>query len=309
MNPLVLTGISHRHGDWRNLADLADRGLATRSEVDALGKGGLARYSVLDAPVRALYPECVGDSLRTAGVKPSDVDAVLFFSSTFASYDDHDDLIALCRHHGMTRALPMGVFLGQCTNFSYALLVATALIRGQGMRTVLLLGADALDETRASRLLPAAASVFSDTVFSCVLGADLEHGYAVEHVGHLVEPELSALDPVKNQLKFMDLFADRLTALCRETYASTGLRPEQVDHLVLANLATPVLRNYAAVAGVPYARAATGNVARYGHCFAYDQLITLASLADDGKITPGQAALALGVGANHLFSATLLRML
>ncbi len=268
---------------------------------------GLTRYSVLDRPVREHFADCAADSLRSADLRPSDVDAVVFFSSMFSSYDDHDDLIALCRGAGLDRALPIGLFQAQCSNFSYALMVATSLIRAQGMSAVLLLGADALDENRASRLLPDAGSAFSDTVLSCAVAIGAEDGYTVDHVIHQVEPELSVLDPARDTLRFMDLFAGRLMRLCADTYASTGLRPEDVDHLVLANLTLPVLRNYAGVAGVPFARVPTANIARFGHCFAYDQLITLATLATSGEITAGEVALMLGIGGNQLFSSSVLR--
>ncbi|HZB32746.1 MAG TPA: 3-oxoacyl-[acyl-carrier-protein] synthase III C-terminal domain-containing protein [Streptosporangiaceae bacterium] len=305
----VLSGVSYRHGQWRDLVDLTERGLAAPGDIATLSQGGLTRYSVLDGHVRDHFAACAAETLESAGIEPSTVDAVLFFSSTFSSYDDHDDLVGLCRALDMRKALPVGVFQAQCSNFSYALMIATSLIRGQGMNTVLLLGADALDESRAGRLLPAAASVFSDTVLSCVVSTEGNDGYAVEYVGHVVEPDLAVLDPVKQTLRFMDLFAARLERLCTDTYASTGLRPESIDHLVLANLGKPVLRNYAAVAGVPFTRVPTGNIARFGHCFAYDQLITLATLAESGEITTGQLALVLGVGANHLFSSTVLRRL
>jgi len=307
--PVVLSGVSYRHGQWRDLVDLTERGLAGLADLATLSQGGLTRYSVLDRPVREYFADCARDSLHSAGIEPSAVDAVLFFSSTFSSYDDHSDLVGLCRELGMGKALPVGLFQAQCSNFSYALMIATSLIRSQGMSTVLLLGADALDESRAGRLLPAAASVFSDTVLSCVVSTDAEGGYTVDHVGHLVEPELSALDPVKHTLRFMDLFAARLEQLCTDTYASTGLRPESFSHLVLANLTLPVLRNYAGVANIPFSRVPTGNIAGFGHCFAYDQLITLATLAESKEITAGELALVLGIGANHLFSSTVLRKL
>ncbi|EGX59850.1 3-oxoacyl-[acyl-carrier-protein] synthase III family protein [Streptomyces zinciresistens K42] len=306
---VVVNGVSHRNGRWHDLVDLTERGLADLADLAALSRGGLSRYSVFDRPVREYFADCASDSLHTAGVEPSTVDAALFFSSTFSSYDDHGDLTALCRELGMQKALPVGLFQAQCSNFSYALMIAASLIRTQGMRTVLLLGADALDESRAGRLLPAAASVFSDTVLSCVVSTDATDGYAVEHIGHQVEHELSALDPVQHTLRFMDLFAARLERLCADTYARTGAGPQDFSHLVLANLALPVLRNYAGVADIPFARVPTGNIAAFGHCFAYDQLITLATLAEAEEISAGQLALVLGIGANHLFSSTVLRKL
>jgi 3-oxoacyl-[acyl-carrier-protein] synthase III len=306
--PVVLGGISYRHGTWHEVADLSERGLGGPDQVLALTQGGLSRFSVLDEPVQAYYPDCITESLDKAGLRPGDVDAVIFFSSTFTTYDNHADIVEICRKLALSKAIPIGLFLAQCTNFSYALMVARSLIDSQGMRTVLLLGADCLDESRSSRILPANASVFSDTVLSCVVSADLAHGYRVEATQHVVEPELSALDPGVDTLKFLDLFILRMQELCERTYSRTGYAPDAFTHLVLANLAVPVLRNYAAVASIPFSLVPTQNIGLFGHCFAYDQLITLSRLAEDGDLGVGDLAHILGVGGNYLFSSTVARL-
>ncbi|MGX7825338.1 3-oxoacyl-[acyl-carrier-protein] synthase III C-terminal domain-containing protein [Actinokineospora sp. 24-640] len=298
----VIAGVSHRHGAWHDLDHLVTSGHATEAEVAALAKGGLARYSVMDKAPRDLYASCVTESLEKTGTAPAEVDAVVLFSSTFSSYDDHGDVIDLCQALGMRRALPLGLFLGQCTNYSQALMVAQGML-AQGMRRVVLLGSDALDEARASRVLEGTRSVFSDTVMSCVVGSDLASGYAIEHVDHLVESELSTIDPVAQLLRYIDLFAKRMGELCARTRERTGHAPADYTHLVLANLTTSVLKNYAAVAGVPFARVPTQTIAELGHCFAYDQLITLDRLGS----RPGDLVHVLGVGATYLFSSTVLR--
>jgi 3-oxoacyl-[acyl-carrier-protein] synthase-3 len=311
--PVVLNGISYRHGSWHELADLVVRGLAEVADIKTLTVGGLQQYSVIERPVHEYYRECVTESLDKAAVDPADVDAVIFMSSSFSSYENQSDLIDLGRELGMIKALPMGMFGAQCCNFSYALMTAQSLIDAQGMRSVLLLGSDALDERRASRLLPGNAGVFSDTVFSCLVSASPEAGppagFAVEHVTHAVDPELSALDPQNDLVTYLYRFSRVMKTLCAQTYASTGRDAGEFSHLVLANLATSVLKNYAALAGVPFSRVPTGNAARFGHCFAYDQLITLSALAECGEMVAGDAAHVLAVGATYLFNSTVLRML
>jgi 3-oxoacyl-[acyl-carrier-protein] synthase-3 len=301
--PVVIDGISYRHGDWRDLETLAAGGQIAAAQIKALGQGGLRQYSVITGPVRRWYPECAAESLKKAGVQPADIDAVILFSSTFSAYDDHADIIDLCHDLGMHNAMPLGLFLGQCTNFSQALMVAGALIRSQGLRSLLLIGSDALDGNRAGRVLEGNLSVFSDTVMSCVVSRDVTAGFRLEYVDHATESSLSALDPQRDFLKIIDLFSRTMDGLCTRTYATTRRGPDDFSHLVLANLSAPVLKNYAAVARVPFARVPVGNVARFGHCFAYDQLITLATLAENGDITPGDEALILAVGGSYLFSS------
>ncbi|WP_322753574.1 3-oxoacyl-[acyl-carrier-protein] synthase III C-terminal domain-containing protein [Frankia sp. Cas3] len=146
-------------------------------------------------------------------------------------------------------------------------------------------------------------------MLTCVIGADLDRGYLVENVEHIIEPELSVLDPVQNTLRFIDLFAGRMTEVCARSYARTGRNPDEFAALVLANLVAPVLKNYAAVARIPFRRVPTDNIARFGHCFAYDQLITLATLAECGATRSGDVVHVLGAGANYLFSSTVMRLL
>jgi 3-oxoacyl-[acyl-carrier-protein] synthase-3 len=304
---VVVDGISYRHGAWHEVAELTAAGQANADQVASLVRGGLRQYSVIDGPVRRLYPDCVMESLDKAAVQAADVEAVILFSSTFSTYDNHADVIDLCHELGMRSAMPMGLYLGQCTNFSQALMVAGALIGSQGMRRVLLIGSDTLDESRSGRVLDGNLSVFSDTVVSCVVGADLTHGYVLEHVDHASEPELNVLDQKRDFLEFIDLFAKTMERLCARTYATCGRGPAEFSRLVLANLAIPVLKNYAMVAGTTLATVPTANIGRFGHCFAYDQLITLATLDDD--LHTGDALHILGVGDTYLFSSTVVRRL
>jgi 3-oxoacyl-[acyl-carrier-protein] synthase-3 len=307
--PTILDGISYRHGGWHGLDELVERNPAARPVVEALARGGLRRYSVIEKPVRKYYDDCVVETLERASVRPADVEAVVFVSSSFSAYDDQDDLVELARRLRMHRALPIGLFAAECSNFSYALMVAQALISARGMRCVLLLGADSLDETRASRLLPGGVSVFSDAVFSGVVSSELTRGFLVEHVENAVDPELSALDPRLDLLRYMDRFTAALRGVCGRARAATGREPSAYSGLVLANLATPVLKNYADLAGIPFTRVPTGNVARFGHCFGYDQMITLATLAEEGKVASGDVLQLIGVGATYLFSSTTVRCL
>ncbi|MFF1508209.1 3-oxoacyl-[acyl-carrier-protein] synthase III C-terminal domain-containing protein [Streptomyces sp. NPDC058326] len=304
MTDIHLSGLSRRHGRWHDLEDLLGDGAVSAASVTALRRGGLTRYAVFDEPPRARYDDCLAETLDRTGLRPAEVDAVLFFSSTFSAYDDHADLAALCARFGIRDAFPLGMFLGQCTNFSSALTVAQGLAATQGLDHVLLLGVDALDDRRAARVLPGDVSVFSDTVVTCLLSRPRTDGYLVERVEHRYRPELHALHPQRDLLRYIDGFTDALGGVVDRLTKATGRAAGDHTKLVLANHARPVLRNFAATLGIPFDRVPTEGIGTLGHCFAYDQLITLSELAERGETTPGDALLAIGVGANYLYSAT-----
>lgn len=304
MTPVAVCGISYRHGAWCGLEDLVDRGQLSSDGARQLQLGGLTRFSRITDPVAGYYRDCVEETLARAELEPTQVDAVIFFSSTFSAYDDYDDVALLSAATGIRCALPMGLFLGQCTNFSAALTVARGLITTEGFRNVLLLGADALDESRASRILPGSLSVFSDAVLTCIVTADQVDGqFRLEHVRHRYDPELQALDPQRDLLRYIDRFTRALGGACRDVLQAGGLEAAGVDHLVLANLTVPTLKNFAAVAGVPFSRVHTDGVSRFAHCFSYDQLISLHEMREAKDVSAGQHLLLLGVGGNYLFSA------
>jgi 3-oxoacyl-[acyl-carrier-protein] synthase-3 len=312
VRPVCVDGISYRHGTWHDLDHLTQLdpppdGLPIDpAAVATLAAGGLCRYSAIERPVHELFEGCVQQTLDASGVQPAEVDAVIFFSSTFSSYTDYDDVARLCAELGIRQALPMGMFLGQCTNYSSALLVAAALIDSHGFDNVLLVSADALDERRASRVLARTIAVFSDTVASCLVSrsARADRGYRVEHITHRFEPGLVNLDPETNLLKFVTLFSGALDRVCADLYVTLGCSGKDFSRLVLANFTIPTLKNFAMAAGIPVGRMYTENLARFGHCFAADQLIALDTLSGSGVLRAGDRLLALGVGGNYLFSAT-----
>lgn len=301
-----LSGISYRHGTWYDLKDLAEAEGLDSDVIQRLEAGGVERYSRITEPLGSYYPSCVEESLDGAGVSPADVDAVLFFSSTFSTYENRDDLVRLNAALGIRCALPAGLFLGQCTNFSMALTMARGLVASEGYHHVLLLGADALDESQASRVLPSDQSVFSDAVLSLVVSSSpAGRPFRLEQVGHSYDPELQALDPQRDVLPYIDRFTRSLQGAIA-ALAPAVEKPidgSAVEHLVLANLTLPTQKNFAAIVGVPMARVPTGGTARFGHCFSYDQLITIEDLRRDDALEPGQRLLLLGVGGNYLFSA------
>lgn len=304
---LTLRAISFRHGTWHDIDTLADSEAATPKTLEDLKRGGLRRFSVLRQPLRNDYVECVDETLKKGGIDPADVDAVVYFSTTF-SEAEQDDIPGLCRSLGMRNALPLGTFLGECTNFSSAILVASTLIGSLGFRTVILLGADAIGDSHTPRLLDRNVSVFSDAIVSCAMqSGEAKEGYIVEKLSHRFDSELVGLDADADFITLIDLFSKAMGHVCDDVYASTRHGPEEFEHLVLPNLSISALRNYAAIARIPFARVETDNIGRFGHCFAYDQLIKLDTMAVDGAVKHDQMLLVVGAGGNYLFSAMALR--
>lgn len=304
---LTLRAVAYRHGIWHDIDTLADSEAVPPQTLIELKRGGLRRFSVLNGSLRKVYVECVDETLKKGGIESADVDAVVFFSTSFL-VAEQDDIPELCRSLGMRNALPLGIFLGECTNFSSALLVASSLIESLGLQTVVVLGGDAIGESGTPRLLDRNVSVFSDAIVSCVLQSGVpKDGYVVEQLAHRFDSELVGLNADADFMTLIDLFAKAMGHVCDDVYASTGHRPQDFDHLVVPNLSISALKNYAAIARIPFARVETDSIGRFGHCFAQDQLIKLDTLVTDGVVKHGEKLLVVGAGGNYLFSAMALR--
>lgn len=295
-----ISSVVHRHGTWHPIEDLAP------DEAQHLRTFGLRRYSVLQPPARDYYVECVQQVLAQTGVEPAAVGAVVFFTSTFESYTEYDDLAALAHTAGLHNALPLGLTLGQCTNYSTALLTAQNLIATSGIDNVLLLGADILDERRAPRVLGGRLSVFSDCVACGLVSREDHDGYALGAIRHHYLPRMHEISPERDILGFLKGFSEGLKSACKATYEAEGITAAEIDWLVPANLNLQVLRNFAALAGVPMERTFTRNVERMGHSFAYDQLIALSTLVEEQAVRSADRLLLIGIGGNYLFSAVAL---
>jgi 3-oxoacyl-[acyl-carrier-protein] synthase-3 len=241
--------------------------------------------------------------LEKARLVATDIDAIVFFSSTLDAYNEADDLARAAADLGLTNALPLGLTLGQCTNYSTALVVARGLIESSGLSTVLLLGSDRLDEGRASRVFAERISVYSDGVVSCIVTREPRTGFQIGQIQHQFLPAISRLDARRDFLAFLQMFSTGMREASRKLCLKAGLTADAYTRLIPANLNISVLRNFAELVGVPFERMYTDNVGKYGHTFAYDQLISLETLLAEQRVESGQRFMLVGVGGNYLFSA------
>lgn len=303
MRPIFVSAINHQYGSWREVDALLGAPGVMPGAVEHLKQFGLRRYSVLDAAAGEYLAGCVRGTLDKASLLATDIDAVVSFSSTLDAYAEADDLARMAADLGLTNALPLGLTLGQCTNYSTALVVARGLIEASGLDNVLLVGSDRLDEARASRVFAERISVYSDGLVSCVVSREPRTGFQVGEIQHQFSPAISRLDARKDFLGFLQLFSAGMREASRKLCLTAGLKPSAFSRLIPANLNISVLRNFAELVGMPFERTYVDNVGRYGHTFAYDQLIALETLQAERTLESGQRLMLIGVGGNYLFSA------
>jgi 3-oxoacyl-[acyl-carrier-protein] synthase III len=303
---VYISGIAHRCGDWLPIEEAP--GLDRDTETVAFLKNlGIRRYSSLRAPLPALAERCIPDTLERAACRPSDVDATIFWSTTFDTYRQHSEVPIALAALSLGDAVPYGVFHNQCTNHSQALLLAQTLCAtGQASR-VLVFGHDALDEQRVSRVLDNRTSVYSDAFVSFLVSTDVPvSGFRVDGIRHRHCPSILQEQGPERALQFITKYSQTFQQVCRNLYADLELRPDDFAWLITANYNRSVIRNLADLAGVPAARLFVDNVSRYAHCFSADHLIALETLEEARTLDAGQRFLLAAVGGFFVFSAVAL---
>lgn len=304
MPPLYLSDIEYTLGEIRPIEEiprLARDPMALRY----LKNLGMASYSKLSGPMLDVLRGTAGKFLASSGLRGQDVDAVIFFSTMFDIYAEHSDLALLCHELGFDRAVPYGVFLNQCTNYTQAIQFGGHLIRSDGMRRVLLLGADRLDDARSDRVMPNNTSIYSDVAVCCLLSGEPRGGYAVDLMRHKYVPEMAKIMAGNDIIAFIENYSRGMAGACEAAYRDAGVEPSGIRHLVSANYNHSVLKNIAQLAKIPESRLFKGNVAAMGHCFSADHLISLRALADSGAARSGDRLNLVAVGGFWIFSSTL----
>ena len=207
-------------------------------------------------------------SLRTAGIDPSSVEAlVLCCTKVPGPARGHGRFVeTILTGIGLGDIPFYGLNLNRCTNVLAALDVASAFVTSGRYRRVLVITTDrVVDE--ADRMLPYA--LLSDGAASCVLAADSAGQNCYQLVACASAQETRSLDWCN------EISADLARRVNDSLLGPFGLAVGDVAGLMHANIFKPLLVMKELQAGFTPRQIYTDNIARVGHCFAADPLINL----------------------------------
>ena len=280
------------------LPDFAERIRAWRmpAQPPLWGWGSVRRTH---RTVAELAVESGRSTLAAAGVDPAGVDAVVLCCTRFpGGPDTHGTFVAeIMTGLDLPNAAFTGVTLNRCTNLLAGIDLATALVGARRHRTVLVITTDAVgDEGERQEQF----ALFSDGAASCLVAAEA-HGDPAYEIRGCASAQANA------DLDWSHEISSDLSRLVNDELAkATGVGRAELAAVLPANLFLPLLAMKERQAGFAAAQIDTGNVARFGHCFAADPLINLADRAQRGEVADG-AALLLAVSVPGARYGVLLR--
>jgi len=265
--------------------------------AERLREYGFDTCSVADRPPSELAADAVAELLLRSGLTGGEVDAVVYGTCSHRSEPAGDQGVRrMLDRLGLAGARLYGVWLGESGNLAGTFRLARALLASTGVRTVLVVVADAVPKRPGEyRAMPNAVTVNGDGTAACLLSTVHRGPFTVEGIGHCAVPAMSAAGRgtgLREYLEFMTGVRGSLTAL----YQASGTGPSSYQWLVANNYSTSSLGDFADLAGIPHERVFRGTAPRHGHVFTADGLINLAALTDSAEVAAGDRVLVLSTG-------------
>jgi 3-oxoacyl-[acyl-carrier-protein] synthase-3 len=220
------------------------------------------------------------ETLRAAGVKPDEVDALVLCSTTFPSeVAAHAELIGSVLR-GLELDVPVtGITLNRCANLLAGLQTAATMVAARRHRTVLVITTDQV-AAESERLTDFA--LFSDGAASCLVSRESDGAPESYHwVADSYAQNPDALG------RGNEISADLAKTANQRLFAAAGITVEEIDGLLHNNIYLPIVTMKELQAGFAQAQLDTSNVTRVGHCFAADPLLNLVDRQSAGTIRAG----------------------
>ncbi|MCX4985997.1 3-oxoacyl-[acyl-carrier-protein] synthase III C-terminal domain-containing protein [Streptomyces sp. NBC_00572] len=284
-----LSALAYELGGSVDIALLDDSGVAQR--LDALTAEGLRHCRVSDRSAPQLGAASARATLAAAdGLIPG----ALVLATESRTPSPTQILWETLRSVPLPRTPGLVVGENGCGNVAPALRAARGVLLAERVAGVLLTFADRL--TTPSRFMPDGDTVMSDSAASCLVtaGPPGHPSFRVLAVATSVQadlvPEERVLKGARTIMKAVREALGRINGSIPE--------PERgFDWFITGNYSATTRRFLATAAQMPEEKAYSPHHASYGHCYSADQLITLAALEAEGRLTHGHRVLLLASSA------------
>jgi 3-oxoacyl-[acyl-carrier-protein] synthase III len=263
-----------------NLGELAKR-FKLAPKADLWGWGTIRTTS---RELEDLAVQTGLDTLRTAGIDPASIDALVLCSNRIPGpAEGHGQFVAdVLTGIGLGDIAAYGANLNRCVNLLAGIDLARALVVSGRYRRVLVITTDKVAEG-ADRMSQFA--LFSDGAASCVIAAEAGPASGFELLGCATAQETASLEWTSQ------ISADLAKDVNEQLTGAAGIKLGDVVALAHANLFTPLVAMKERQAGFSADQLYLGNITRLGHCFAADPLINLVDRDGLGHLPAGSYCL------------------
>jgi 3-oxoacyl-[acyl-carrier-protein] synthase III len=265
-------------GEQILLEDTDDEGV--HCHLAALHEQGLKYCLVSECSVAGLAATSSHQTL--AALRDAQVDAIVFCTDSAPELTPTSEAWDLLLRLGLPRT-PVTVVGGSgCGNLGPGLSMARSQILLDGLSTVLLVTSDRM--RARTRYLDNGQTVMSDGAASCIVSSQPPPGpsFAIRGLASTFRVDIGTV--AVRRIMVARATVEAIEDTVRRAAEPSSLTARDFRYLLTGNYGRTPRELLAESAGVPVDRVYCPMLARTGHCFAGDVLVSLGSLAETDKI-------------------------
>lgn len=220
------------------------------------------------------------DSLRQAGLKPTDIDLILYSSESIdRRVDIRRDPDRFAELIGASYTPLMLVTANVCANMASMLRIARNAVLVGDAATILVVTTDTWGT--GSRLIDAGTCLMSDAASSLIVSAlRPRQGWRIGPIAQSVDHTLHSMDAATNTMCMLQGHVGGMQRLAEQTFNGANPFREEYRTIVGNNIGTTIQRVLLRAADMDEACLYT-QTETDGHCFSADVTVNLAAIEDD----------------------------
>jgi 3-oxoacyl-[acyl-carrier-protein] synthase III len=298
-----IRGIAYELGALQSIDELEE--LKTNPELLlSFRQNGLRMFGRADASPAQLALACARRTLSQAGVDASEVDLLIYATTSFYEEDFYRaDIGEMATKLGLKSAYPIAISLSECANIISALQVAVNAICSQELKNVLIVTTDC-QKAGASRIVSPNISVYSDAACSCLVTAERGE-FAIEALFQHVNFQLWNLNSGRETVAYFVGMSQGVHKVCRTLFSAVNAQPSDFIQLCSNHYNESVVNTLAFQSGFEMDRIYRDNISRFGHAYSADPLINLSDAFSADPAPPLSRYLLLATGPSTWGGAVL----
>jgi len=257
-------------------------------------RNGITNFSRLEKTEYEIIYECVKKTIKDKD--KNQIKKVIFITSSFDDYSKRKHLFSkLLVDLDLKNAIPLGIFLSRCNNYSSALQIAKSILIGEKIEHVLIVSFDWVRcSSKTPQIMSSNSSVLSDGVVSFMVSMKGEEGYRVLDIALSTDQTLYDKEKV-DYINQMKILMGEIKKISKTILDRNSLTKLDFKYFITGNYNLIVQKNYALLSGFDFDQIYLDNISS-GHAFSSDQLISLGSLEGSCKIKENDKIFLLGTG-------------
>jgi 3-oxoacyl-[acyl-carrier-protein] synthase-3 len=292
-----------------SVQDLSEALALSRNQVSFL-----TRYLGLDRI--AIAPDLdLADMLTAAGadaLRDADRDSVRFLihahTMQHVATASKSMLCDVRTALGLRNAVVFSMSHMNCVVGLHALQVARALLQSAqpGDKVLLLTGDKIVSDTQ--RIIPD-TTLLGEAAAAALIGQDATGDRVVGRALTVLGRFYQCLHwPEELRLEYKKIYVENLRNVMQAAIADAGRQPGDIDIILPHNVNRLTWKGISRDLGIPMERVYLDNIPKFGHCYASDPFINLASVRDTGLVKAGDLVLLVSAGLGAAFAATLVQI-